>query len=506
MHKFIFCFIIIQFFNFNLLDAQTITIGKQNWMSKNLEVTKFRNGESIQEAKTEKEWYAAIENKQPAWCYYNYNSSNGLIYGKLYNIYAINDSRGLAPAGFHIPSDEEWQELVNFAGGTPVAGKKLRSKDHWQVGNEKCSNCSNWSDDYRLKVPCHICKDKRLVPFKNLNNLGFSAVPGGYKHSEYSFWYLNQQATFYINYNVNDWFKSIGIEPKKGLTDTYPCLGIDYQSSQIIYFNNGFNGGVYVRCIKDSEDWIQKEKIKKEEKKQLQVNFQLILPKIDSLLNLYNFADARLLAKNEKLEYDNKVIINKKIDSSFITYLDFLIAKNEFKKFDKFISLEENSNNLEKTYQAMLPNLKAKRNYQENVFNYEILIAPIKNKSLTVDEKILIGDWDFKSKNLNMRSGDGDKSYFVDVIRFNADRTFYLQIKEFFTIGNGSDWMQEKTGYWKYENNQLTLYIDYETTNKNKVRVNKIQTIVFTELSETEIKKTFEIGSWKFEMKGKKRL
>ena len=102
--------------------AQTITIGTQVWMTKNLDVATFRNGDPIPQAKTNEEWEKAGENKQPAWCYYENDPANGAKYGKLYNWYAVNDSRGLAPVGYHIPSDEEWTKLTDFLGGEGVAG------------------------------------------------------------------------------------------------------------------------------------------------------------------------------------------------------------------------------------------------------------------------------------------------------------------------------------------------------------------------------------------------
>jgi uncharacterized protein (TIGR02145 family) len=104
--------------------AQSVTIGTQTWTTKNLDVATFRNGDAIPEAKTDEEWQAAGDNKQPAWCYYDNDPKNGVKYGKLYNWYAVNDARGLAPAGWHIPTDEAWTELSTFLGGLDVAGKK----------------------------------------------------------------------------------------------------------------------------------------------------------------------------------------------------------------------------------------------------------------------------------------------------------------------------------------------------------------------------------------------
>ena len=102
---------------FSQSTAQTVTIGNQVWMTKNLNVDKFRNGDPIPEAKTEEEWIKAGKNKQPAWCYYDNDPANGEKYGKLYNWYAVNDPRGLAPEGFHVPSDKEWSALVKYIAG-----------------------------------------------------------------------------------------------------------------------------------------------------------------------------------------------------------------------------------------------------------------------------------------------------------------------------------------------------------------------------------------------------
>src|SRR5690606_1972585 len=77
--------------------SQGITIGNQVWMSENLNVDRFRNGEPIPQARSNEEWKKAGENHQPAWCYYQGDPNNDAKYGKLYNWYAIKDERGLAP-------------------------------------------------------------------------------------------------------------------------------------------------------------------------------------------------------------------------------------------------------------------------------------------------------------------------------------------------------------------------------------------------------------------------
>jgi uncharacterized protein (TIGR02145 family) len=124
--------------------TKEVSIGKQVWMSENLNVDKFRNGDPIPEAKTEEEWKKAGENKQPAWCYYDNDSANGAKYGKLYNWFAVNDPRGLAPKGWHIPTDAEWTLLIDHLGGTEVAGGKMKSTSGWN-NNGNGTNSSGFS-------------------------------------------------------------------------------------------------------------------------------------------------------------------------------------------------------------------------------------------------------------------------------------------------------------------------------------------------------------------------
>jgi len=128
---------------------KTVTIGKQTWLAENLAVSKFRNGEAIMEAKTSEDWIKAADEGKPAWCYYNNDPANGTQYGKLYNWYAIIDPRGLAPKGWHLPSDEEWTTLTNQLGGENIAGTKMKSKELWSYDGN------------------------------GTNESGFSALPGG---------------------------------------------------------------------------------------------------------------------------------------------------------------------------------------------------------------------------------------------------------------------------------------------------------------------------------------
>jgi uncharacterized protein (TIGR02145 family) len=112
--------------------AQTVAIGTQVWSTKNLDVSTFRNGDPIPQAKTNEEWKKAGENQQPAWCYHDNNPNNSKKYGKLYNWYAVNDPRGLAPEGWYVPTNAEWTVLTKYLGGEFKAGIKLRYPSGWE--------------------------------------------------------------------------------------------------------------------------------------------------------------------------------------------------------------------------------------------------------------------------------------------------------------------------------------------------------------------------------------
>ena len=134
-------------------DYPSVKIGNQVWMTENLNVDRFRNGDLIPNVQTSEEWHLIAVKESPALCYYNNDYANDSKYGKLYNWYAIADSRGLCPMGWHIPDDNEWTLLINYLGGKEVAGRKLKSKTGWN-GNGNGDNSS-----------------------------GFNALPGGFRFS-----------------------------------------------------------------------------------------------------------------------------------------------------------------------------------------------------------------------------------------------------------------------------------------------------------------------------------
>lgn len=175
---------------------KSVKIGTQTWMTENLNVSTFRNGDPIPEAKTKEEWERACENKQPAWCYYENDPKNGKKFGRLYNAYAVLDSRGLAPVGWHIPSYDEIENFEQFVSGDPKgftatncveSGAKIKSTTGWKDWIEEipCSNCKNWNPEYRSnKRGCDVCQDTRISGKKNHsgngnNYFGFNALPAG---------------------------------------------------------------------------------------------------------------------------------------------------------------------------------------------------------------------------------------------------------------------------------------------------------------------------------------
>jgi len=123
---------------------KTVKIGKQVWMAENLKVTHYKNGNAIPDVKSNSKW---IELTTGACCAYNNTEELVTTYGRLYNGYAVTDTQGLAPKGWHIPTDMEWSELVNFLGGDSIASGKLKESgfSHWVQPNINANNTSGFS-------------------------------------------------------------------------------------------------------------------------------------------------------------------------------------------------------------------------------------------------------------------------------------------------------------------------------------------------------------------------
>ena len=126
-----------------------VVIGTQTWMQFNLDVETYRNGDPIPQVQNQTEW---LNLTTGAWCYYNNNSSFGPTYGKLYNAYALRDPRGLAPEGWHIPNDTEFNTLSTFLGGSAVAGREMKSATEWGDNSTNSSGFNGLPGGYRNAI------------------------------------------------------------------------------------------------------------------------------------------------------------------------------------------------------------------------------------------------------------------------------------------------------------------------------------------------------------------
>ena len=196
---------------------QTVTIGRQVWMKQNLNISKFRNGDIIYQAKTKAEWIRAGSNKQPAWCYFEFNPANGIKFGKLYNWYAVNDSRILEPLGWHIATSKEWLTLQNALEW---------NYNYDELGNpdDKLKSTSGWFDN------------------RNGNNhSGFTALPGGECEEGGGFPYIGQVACWWTR-EENDERYALSI--KLGYWSMY--------NGNLQWNESAKKLGMSVRCVRDS--------------------------------------------------------------------------------------------------------------------------------------------------------------------------------------------------------------------------------------------------------------
>lgn len=102
----------------------TVTIGNKVWMGANLRVTRYRNGDAISLVTDSTAWR---KNLTGGYCYYNNDTTQTITYGLLYNWYAINDKRNIAPEGWHIATDEEIKALINELEKEPAHANKLKA-------------------------------------------------------------------------------------------------------------------------------------------------------------------------------------------------------------------------------------------------------------------------------------------------------------------------------------------------------------------------------------------
>jgi uncharacterized protein (TIGR02145 family) len=199
---------------------ESVRIGNQEWMTKNLDMDRFRNGDLIPHIESDEEWKEAGKNGQPAWCYYDNNPENGRKYGKLYNWFAVTDSKGLTPEGWHVPSDEEWTSLVEYL-GKDAASYKMKSIEGWV----------EWED-----------LDGEIQKGAGDNSSGFNSLPGGFRCSGRSFCNISSYSHFWSSTEYDNsfaWFRSL-----------YYNYSDVYRNYNILY-NFSKSSGASVRCLRN---------------------------------------------------------------------------------------------------------------------------------------------------------------------------------------------------------------------------------------------------------------
>jgi len=133
---------------------KTVKIGDQWWMAQDLRVTHYRNGDPIPNVTDNTEWTKLTSG---ALCYWENDINYKYTYGALYNLFTVSDNRKLAPEGWHVPTDAEWQTLVDYLGGDEVAGGKLKETgtDNWREPNVGATNESGFTarpGGYRIDI------------------------------------------------------------------------------------------------------------------------------------------------------------------------------------------------------------------------------------------------------------------------------------------------------------------------------------------------------------------
>lgn len=187
------------------IPSNAVKICFTTWMEKNLEVRTYRNGDTIPVVTDPVQWANLTTG---AMCWYNNDSTaNNGTYGALYNWYALNDPRGLAPVGWHIAKAAEWGYLSNCLSGDAMAGGKMKDTGNlWLAPNTGASNSS-----------------------------GYAALPGGYRNSSGIFEKINEQARWWVK--------------EESSATTAQGKIVQYISSGLSSQTLNKNAGLSVRCI-----------------------------------------------------------------------------------------------------------------------------------------------------------------------------------------------------------------------------------------------------------------
>jgi uncharacterized protein (TIGR02145 family) len=198
---------------------KTIVIGTQTWMAENLKTTKYRNGDPIPTNLSNTAWYAATSG---AYAIFNDDAANNTTYGKLYNWYAVTDSRNLCPVGWHVPTDTEWKTLEIFLGMSTADADLTGFRGSAQnVGGKLKSTSILWT-----------------APNAGVTNeSGFSGLPGGYRDyvgNYYNVGYLGVWWSSTEYSTANAWYRDLS-----------------YSNGFSARGSNSKQDGFSVRCLRD---------------------------------------------------------------------------------------------------------------------------------------------------------------------------------------------------------------------------------------------------------------
>lgn len=189
-----------------------VSVGNQCWLLENLKTSRYRNGDPIPTGLSDSLWYSSSAG---AYSYYNNDTAYNSQYGKLYNWFAVNDTRNIAPVGWHVATDADWDQLLNYLGGAPVAGGKLKATGTIQNSNGVWESPNTAAD----------------------NSSGFTALPAGFRNYDGTFSGLGSYSYFFTatsSSSTTAWFYLMNnIAPNTYRNDNEKRIGLS------------------VRCVKD---------------------------------------------------------------------------------------------------------------------------------------------------------------------------------------------------------------------------------------------------------------
>ncbi|HEQ98213.1 MAG TPA: hypothetical protein ENO22_02605 [candidate division Zixibacteria bacterium] len=196
----------------------TVLIGDQCWMMDNLKVTHYSNGDPIPNVTDSAEWEGLTTG---AYCNYNNDEGNVAIYGRLYNWYAVDDSRNIAPVGWHVPSDAELKQLEMYLGMSRAEADATGLRGTDEGGKLKEAGTTHWY----------------APDTGGTNESGFSALPGGCRYIGGTFGDMGNFAYFWSS-------------PESSSNRAWLRL-LYYGSSYVFRFSGDKRYGFSVRCVRD---------------------------------------------------------------------------------------------------------------------------------------------------------------------------------------------------------------------------------------------------------------